>query len=59
MAVIEYVCPITGEQKRVRFQTGEAPQLHYSASATREEIDAYEKKHRDAPYKRHPHQQAM
>jgi len=61
VARFEFYCPITGEKQTFRTQAGEeAPTPFYSAGATREQIDAFEKAHpkRAVTFKRHPHQVA-
>lgn len=59
MAIIEYTCPVTGERTRFRFQgASEAcPAQSYSAGATTEQIDAFEKANPKATkLRRHAHQ---
>lgn len=61
MAIFEFICPVTGEVARHRFRPGDnTPEAFYSAGATREQIDAYEKANpKAAKLRRHPHQGAV
>lgn len=61
MGLFEFFCPLTGEKQRIRTsQPGETPTPFYSAGASKEAIDQYEKaeraQKREPAFRRHPHQ---